>query len=375
MTRPVAVLLAGAGSSADFVRRAFGPALADHEVVAVPPVPGPSVVDRAVAALDAAAEAYGPRLRLVGGVSLGAHIATRWAARRATPTPRTDPRRPGRRAGGSAAPGGPATPQPGRPASGGPAGSGAPAGSGGPAGRGKVGSGAAGSGGPGGSGGQSRGAGWGWRGGAGAAGVDRAAGRGGGGDRRGGGPGGPARHRRRAGRGPGRGVGWVADELAAAWPAYGDLLAPTLRAAARSAGRRPAELAALACPGRAGRLRRRPAAPAGGRRGVGRAAPPRRPRSCLRLADLGRRPRHSAPPPAPPSPPPTTGRRTLTPPTSALPHPPRHTTPPRTPPQPQPTHGEHDPDVASPAARPHRRGRALPTELCPADSQRMLTGR
>ncbi len=44
------------------------------------------------------------------------------------------------------------------------------------------------------------------------------------------------------------GVGWVADELAAAWPAYGDLLAPTLRAAARSAGPSAAELAALAVP-------------------------------------------------------------------------------------------------------------------------------
>jgi hypothetical protein len=76
MTGPVAVLLPGAGSSADFVRRAFGAALAECELVAVPPRPGPMVVSAAFAALDAAAAAYGPRLRLVGGVSLGAHTVS-----------------------------------------------------------------------------------------------------------------------------------------------------------------------------------------------------------------------------------------------------------------------------------------------------------
>ena len=171
VTRPVAVLLPGAGSSADFVRRAFGPALAGHELVAVPPAPGPSVVSAAFAALDAAAAAYGPRLRLVGGVSLGAHVAARWAGGRtldgvllALPAWTGAP-------GAVAAATGAAADQVDR---------------------------------------------------LGVAGALAAA---------------------RAG-----GVGWVADELAAAWPAYGDLLAPTLRAAAavrgpvgrRAGGARPA---------------------------------------------------------------------------------------------------------------------------------------
>jgi len=83
----VAVLLPGAGSSADFVHRAFGGPLAaaGYELVAVPPVPGPGLVAAAYAALDGAAAEHGPRLRLVGGVSLGAHIAVRWAARAPMP--------------------------------------------------------------------------------------------------------------------------------------------------------------------------------------------------------------------------------------------------------------------------------------------------
>lgn len=171
MTGPVAVLLAGAGSSADFVRRAFGPALADHELVAVPPSPGPAVVSAAYAALDAAAAAYGSRLRLVGGVSLGAHLAARWAAGRsldglllALPAWTGAP-------GAVAAATGAAADQ-----------------------------------------------------------VDRLGTAG-------------ALAAAQAG-----GVGWVAEELAAAWPAYGGLLAPTLRAAAGTPGPSVAELRALEVP-------------------------------------------------------------------------------------------------------------------------------
>jgi hypothetical protein len=174
VTLPVAVLLAGAGSSAEFVRRAFGPALADHELVAVPPAPGPAVVAAARTALDRAAAAYGDRLRLVGGVSLGAHVAARWAAARVG----------GGLAGVLLA----------LPAWTGPPGPVAAA------------TGAA------------------------ADQVDRL------------GLAGALAAARAAA------VGWVAAELAAAWPAYGDLLAPTLRAAAGSAGPSPAELRALDLP-------------------------------------------------------------------------------------------------------------------------------
>jgi pimeloyl-ACP methyl ester carboxylesterase len=73
-----AVLLPGSGSSADFVRRSFGPALPGWELITPEPVPGASVVASAGADLDAAVRRYGARL--AGGVSLGAHIAARWAA-------------------------------------------------------------------------------------------------------------------------------------------------------------------------------------------------------------------------------------------------------------------------------------------------------
>ena len=46
----------------------------------------------------------------------------------------------------------------------------------------------------------------------------------------------------------GAGVGWVAEELAAAWPAYGDELAASLRAAAAAAGPTPGELASVRVP-------------------------------------------------------------------------------------------------------------------------------
>jgi pimeloyl-ACP methyl ester carboxylesterase len=82
----VAVVLPGAGSSAEFVRRAFARPLreAGYALVAPAPVPGPDLVAASFRALDAAAAEYGPRLRLVGGVSLGAHTAVRWTAGRCT---------------------------------------------------------------------------------------------------------------------------------------------------------------------------------------------------------------------------------------------------------------------------------------------------
>jgi pimeloyl-ACP methyl ester carboxylesterase len=78
----VAVILPGAGSSAGFVSRAFGEAVgaAGYRLVTPSPEPGPGVVAAALAALDEVA-ATCPGLRLVGGVSLGAHLAARWALR------------------------------------------------------------------------------------------------------------------------------------------------------------------------------------------------------------------------------------------------------------------------------------------------------
>jgi pimeloyl-ACP methyl ester carboxylesterase len=71
-----AVVLPGSASATDFVRRAFGAALAGagYELVAPEPRPGAGVVAAAAAALTAV------RPRLAGGVSLGAHVAARWAA-------------------------------------------------------------------------------------------------------------------------------------------------------------------------------------------------------------------------------------------------------------------------------------------------------
>lgn len=78
--KSVAVLLPGSGSGAGFVRRAFGPALACHglQVVTCDLVPGRDVVASTLRALDDLAA--GIRPRIVGGVSLGAHLAARWAA-------------------------------------------------------------------------------------------------------------------------------------------------------------------------------------------------------------------------------------------------------------------------------------------------------
>jgi pimeloyl-ACP methyl ester carboxylesterase len=218
----VAVLLPGAGSSADFLRRAFGPALrsAGYELVAVSPAPGPDVVTGLYAALDAAAAEHGPALRLVGGVSLGAHVATRWAAALPPPAHLQQVRpaaAPGSTAPGSTAPGSAAATGADPTGAAGGRGTGAsglvgvlaalPAWTGVP---GPVAAATAAS----------------------AATVERV---------------GTAAALERAAAGPGA-VRWVADELAAAWPAYGTRLAASLRAAAAADGPTPAELAALRVP-------------------------------------------------------------------------------------------------------------------------------
>jgi pimeloyl-ACP methyl ester carboxylesterase len=83
---PAAVVLPGSGSTAEFVARAFAAPLAatGHALVtADPPAGRPEDPDPAASwglALDALA-AREP-LALVGGVSLGAHAAARWASRR-----------------------------------------------------------------------------------------------------------------------------------------------------------------------------------------------------------------------------------------------------------------------------------------------------
>lgn len=75
-----AVVLPGSGSDERFVRSAFEDPLRDVGVTLVAPRPryGASVVAGYRAALDAAAAAPGPLL--VGGISLGAHVAAAWAA-------------------------------------------------------------------------------------------------------------------------------------------------------------------------------------------------------------------------------------------------------------------------------------------------------
>lgn len=75
-----AVVLPGSGSDADFVRRAFAAPLRAVGVplVAPDPRPGAGVVRGYLDALDAAAAGGAPLL--VGGVSLGALVAARWAA-------------------------------------------------------------------------------------------------------------------------------------------------------------------------------------------------------------------------------------------------------------------------------------------------------
>lgn len=72
-----AVLLPGTGSDDDYIRRAFGGALLEAGAVVIAPRPLPGdLIAGYVEALDAAAQ-HGPII--VGGVSLGAAVATNWA--------------------------------------------------------------------------------------------------------------------------------------------------------------------------------------------------------------------------------------------------------------------------------------------------------
>ncbi len=75
-----AVLLPGTGSDDVFVRAVFEAPLAavGVRVVAPAPVPGPGLVAAHLAALDEAAR---PGPVVVGGISLGAHLAALWAVR------------------------------------------------------------------------------------------------------------------------------------------------------------------------------------------------------------------------------------------------------------------------------------------------------
>jgi pimeloyl-ACP methyl ester carboxylesterase len=172
---PCALVLPGSGSTADFVTRAFGPPLAGagYDLVTADPPAGPRAVAAALRGLAEAARRHRPEL--VGGISLGAHLAARWAA-------------------GQAGPALPAGLLLALPAWTGPPGTVAAA------------------------------SGY-------AADLVQTLGVAG------------ALAQARRGGAP-----WVAAELAAAWPGYGDRLAATLRATARSRGPLPAELARITVP-------------------------------------------------------------------------------------------------------------------------------
>ena len=79
---PLAVVLPGTASSADFVARAFGPALA-HRGVGLATAHWPGDAGAPIAAVEAELEAFLERrtVVLLGGVSLGAHLVARVAAR------------------------------------------------------------------------------------------------------------------------------------------------------------------------------------------------------------------------------------------------------------------------------------------------------
>lgn len=75
-----AVILPGTGSDEVFVRKVFESPLtsAGLRLVAPRPCQGSELAERHLADLDAAADRYGPIV--VGGISLGAHLAAEWAA-------------------------------------------------------------------------------------------------------------------------------------------------------------------------------------------------------------------------------------------------------------------------------------------------------
>lgn len=76
------VVLPGTGSDEVFVEAVFGGpvAAAGLRLVAPPPCHGAELAECHLAALDAAADRYGPIV--AGGISLGAHLAAEWAATR-----------------------------------------------------------------------------------------------------------------------------------------------------------------------------------------------------------------------------------------------------------------------------------------------------
>lgn len=71
------VLMAGTGSDDDYLRRAFGPAVADAGGELIALAPTARLIDDYRAALDAATERAGPIV--TGGVSIGAVVGLRWA--------------------------------------------------------------------------------------------------------------------------------------------------------------------------------------------------------------------------------------------------------------------------------------------------------
>lgn len=71
------VAMPGTGSDADYVMRSFGPAAAELGVELIASQPADDLVAGHLAVLDEAAHTYGAIL--VGGVSIGAALAVRWA--------------------------------------------------------------------------------------------------------------------------------------------------------------------------------------------------------------------------------------------------------------------------------------------------------
>jgi pimeloyl-ACP methyl ester carboxylesterase len=75
-----AVILPGTGSDEVFVQAAFGRAVSAAGLLLVAPEPrhGATLAEHFLSSLDSAADRYGPIV--VGGISLGAHLAAEWAS-------------------------------------------------------------------------------------------------------------------------------------------------------------------------------------------------------------------------------------------------------------------------------------------------------
>ena len=78
---PTVILMAGTGSDDDYLRRSFGPAVTEAGAELRALAPSAELIDGYVAALDAAADAAAAagETIVVGGVSIGAVVALRWA--------------------------------------------------------------------------------------------------------------------------------------------------------------------------------------------------------------------------------------------------------------------------------------------------------